>query len=104
MQCIHFNKLFLFWNGQKEFWPIYLGAIQSKVQIPHLAALLATHPFPTKGVNGANETGSSRLQRLFARSRNNLFGGYTSHDFVIVGAWCATTTALQPPPLYIGDS
>jgi len=46
--------------------------------------------------HGANETGSSRPQRLFARSRNNLSGGYTSHDFVTARAWCAITTALQP--------
>ena len=94
----------LFWIGQKDIWPIYLGPIQPKAQIPYLATLLVIHPFPARGVNGANETCSSEPQRLFARSRNNLYGGYTSHDFITATAWCAITTTLQPPPLYIGDS
>jgi len=47
-------------------------------------------------VHGQNETGSSRPQRLFARSHNNLSGGYASHDFVTAKAWCSITTALQP--------
>jgi len=51
--------------------------------------------FPTKGVHGANETGSNEPQRLFARSRNKHSSGYTSHDFVTARAWCAVTTALQ---------
>jgi len=80
----------------KEFWPIYLGPIQSQAQIPHLTTLLATHPFPAKGVHGASRTGSNESQCLSARSRNNLSGGYTSHDFVTDRAWCAITTALQP--------
>jgi len=53
-------------------------------------------PFPREGGHRANETGSSRPQRLFARSHNNLYGGYTSHDFITARAWCAITTALQP--------
>jgi len=61
-----------------------------------LATLLAIHLFPAKGVYEASETGSSEPQRLFARSHNNLSGGYTSHDFVTARAWCAITTTLQP--------
>jgi len=86
----------LFWTGQKELWPIYLGPIQSKAQILHLAVLLETHPFPARGVHGASRIGSNEPQRLSARSRNNLSGDYTSHDFVTARAWCAITTALQP--------
>jgi len=55
-----------------------------------------THPFPTRGVHGASETGSNEPQRLSARSCNKLSGGYTSHDFVTARARCAITTALQP--------
>jgi len=91
----------LFWTGQKDLWPIYLGPIKSEAQIPHLAALLATHPFPAKGVHEASKTGSNEPQRLFACSHNKLTGGYTSHDFITARAWCAITTALRPPPLYI---
>jgi len=61
----------------------------------HLAILLAVPLFPAKRVHRANETGSNEPQRLFARSRNKLYGGYTSHDFVTARAWCAITTALQ---------
>ena len=86
----------LFRTGQKDLWPVYLDPIQSKAQIPRLETSLATHPFPAKGVHGASKTGSNKLQRLFARSRNKLFGGYTSHDFVTARAWCAITTTLQP--------
>jgi len=86
----------LFWTGQKDLWPIYLGPIQSKAQTPCLATLLATHPFPTRGVHGASETGSIEPQRLSARSRNKLSSGYTSHDFITARARCAITTALQP--------
>jgi len=60
----------------------------------HLAILLAVPLFPAKGVHGANETGSNEPQRLFARSRNKLSGGYTSHDFVTARAGCAITTTL----------
>ena len=90
------TNLLLFWTGQKDSWPIYLGPIQSEAQIPHLATLLAVPLFPVKGVHGANETGSNEVQRLFARSRNKLFGGYTSHNFITARAWCAITTILQP--------
>ena len=72
------------------------GPILRKAQIPHLPTLLATHPFPARGVHKASKTGSNEPQRLFARFRNNLFGGYTSHDFVTAGARCGITTALQP--------
>jgi len=89
-------KYILFWTDQKELWPIYLCPIQFKAQIPRLAVLLVTHPFPARGVHGARRTGSNEPQRLSARSRNNLYGGYTSHDFVIARTWCAITTALQP--------
>jgi len=68
-----------------------------QAQIPHLATFLATHPFPVRGVHGANETSSNEQQRLFTHSRESLSGGYTSHDFVTVGHTCAITTALQPP-------
>ena len=44
--------------------------------------------FPAKGVHEANKTGSNEPQRLFARSRNKLSGGYTSHDFVTAIAGC----------------
>jgi len=67
----------------------------SEAQIPHLATLLVIPLFSAKGVHGANETGSNEPQRLFARSRNKLSGGYTSHDFVTARAWCAITTTLQ---------
>jgi len=60
----------------------------------HLAILLVVPLFPAKGVHGANETGSNEPQRLFARSRNKLSGGYTSHDFITAKAGCAITTAL----------
>jgi len=53
-------------------------------------------PLFHKGVHGASETGSNEPQRLSARSRNKLFGGYTSHDFVTARTKCAITTALQP--------
>ena len=86
----------MFWTGQKEFWPIYLGPILFKAQTPRLATLLVTHPFPARGVHGASETGSNEPQRLSARSRNKLFVGYTSHDFVTARARCVITTALQP--------
>ena len=86
----------MFWTGQKELWPIYLGPILLQAQIQCLPTLLATHPFPVRGVHGASKTGSNEPQRLSARSRNNLSGGYTSHDFVTARAWCAITTALQP--------
>jgi len=65
--------------------------------------LLATHPFPARGVPGANETGSNELQRLFPCSRESLPGGYTSHDFVTAMRVCVITTALQPPSsIYMG--
>jgi len=83
-------------DREKELWPIYLGPIQSKAQIPHLTALLTTHPFLARGVHGASKTGSNEPQRLSTHSRNNLSGGYTSHDFVTARAWYAITTALQP--------
>ena len=86
----------MFWTSQKEIWLIYLGPIQFKARIPHLATLLATHPFPARGVHGASKTGSNEPQRLSARSCNNLSGGYTSHDFVTARACCAITTAMQP--------
>ena len=86
----------LFWTGQKDLWPIYLGLIQSKAQTPCLETLLVTHPFPTRGVHGASETVSNEPQRLFARSRNKLSCSYTSHDLVVAKARCAITTALQP--------
>jgi len=73
-----------------------LRPIQSKAQTPRLATLLATHPFPTRGVHEAGETGSNEPQRLSARSRNKLYGGYTFHNFVTARARCAITTALQP--------
>ena len=57
---------------------------------------VTTHPFPARRVDGANKNGSNEPQRLFARSSNKLFGGYTSHDFVTARAWCAITTTLQP--------
>jgi hypothetical protein len=88
--------LLLFWTGQKDLWPIYLGPIQSKAHTLRLATLLATHPFSASGVHGASETGSNEPQRLSARSRNKLSSGYTSHDFVTAKARCAITTALQP--------
>jgi len=47
-------------------------------------------------VHGACKTGSNEPQRLFARSRNKLSDGYTSHDFVTARPKCVTTTALQP--------
>jgi hypothetical protein len=97
LSCLSSPSLkYLLWTGQKELWPIYLGPIQSKAQTPRLAALLVTHPFPARGVHGASKTGLNEPQRLFARSHNNLSGGYTSHDFVTARAWCAITTALQP--------
>jgi len=86
----------LFWTGQKDLRPIYLGSIQSKAQIPSLAILLATYPSTARGMHGACKDGSNEPQRLFARSRNNLSSGYTSHDFVTVRPRCAITTALQP--------
>jgi len=52
-------------------------------------------PLSREGVHGANKTGSNKPQRLFARSRNKLSGGYTSRDYVTTRAWCAIT-ALQP--------
>jgi len=54
-----------------------------------LTILLAVPLFPAKGVHGTNETGSNEPQRLFARSRYKLSGGYTSHDFVTARAGCA---------------
>ena len=51
--------------------------------------------FPQGGAR-SEQTGSNEPQRLSARSRNKLFGGYTSHDFVTARARCAITTALQP--------
>jgi len=86
----------MFCTGQKELWLIYLGPILLKAQIPRLTTLLATHPFSVRRVHRASKTGSNEPQRLSARSRNNLYGGYTSHDFVTVRAWCAITMALQP--------
>jgi len=93
---MHLIIYLLFWTGQKELWPIYLGPIQSKAQIPRLTALLATYPFPSRGVHGASKSDSNEPQRLSARSRNNFSGGYTSHDFVTTRAWCAIKMALQP--------
>ena len=52
-------------------------------------------PSTTRGVHRACKTGSNEPQRLFARSRNNLSGGYTFHDFVTARPRCAITTALQ---------
>ena len=46
----HLRKREVFWTGQKDLWPIYLGPIQSKAQIPRFATLVATHPFPAKPV------------------------------------------------------
>jgi len=86
----------VFWTGQKDLWPIYLGPIQSKAQTPCLATLLATHPLSHRGVHGASETGSNEPQRLSARSHNKLSSGYSSHDFVTARARCIITTALQP--------
>ena len=53
-------------------------------------------PLSHKGVHGANETGSNEPQCLSARSRNKIYGGYTSHDFVTARARWAITTTLQP--------
>jgi len=39
----------LFWTGQKELWPIYLGPILLKSHIPRLTTLLASHPFLARG-------------------------------------------------------
>jgi len=69
----------------------------TKAQILHLAILLATRPFPVRGVHGADETSSNGLQRLFAHSRESLPDSYTSHNFVTVRCVCVITTALQPP-------
>jgi len=49
-----------------------------------------------KGGARSERAGSNEPQRLSARSRNKLFGGYTSHDFVTARARCAITTAMQP--------
>jgi len=81
----------MFWTGQNDLRP---NTIQA--QTPRLTILLATHPFPAKGVHGASETSSNKLQCLFTRSRNYHSGGYTSLDFVTAGHRCAITTALQP--------
>jgi len=90
------NSSKLFWTRQKDLRPIYLVPIQFKAQTPSLEILLATYPSTARGVHGASKTGSNEPQRLFARSRNNLSGGYTSHDFVTTRPRCAITTALQP--------
>jgi hypothetical protein len=87
-------EIHLFWTSQKDPWPIYLGPIQFKAQIPRLAKLLPTHPFHTRGVHRTKETGSNEPQHVFARSRNKLSSGYTCHDFVTARARCAITTAL----------
>jgi hypothetical protein len=68
-----------------------------QAQIPHLATLLATHPFPATCVHGAIETSSNELKYLFACCRESLSSSYTSHDFVTVGHTYAITMALQPP-------
>jgi len=86
----------VFWTGQKDLRLIYSGPIQSKAQISSLTILLATYASITRGVHRACKTSSNEPQRLFARSRNNLSGGYTSHDFVTARPKCAITTALQP--------
>lgn len=94
--CLSKTKIKLFWTGQKNLCPIYFDPIQSKPQTSCLAILLATHPFPVRGVHGTSKTGSNKPQRLSARSHNKLNGGYTSHDFVTARTRCAITTALQP--------
>jgi len=88
----------LSWTGQKDLRPIYLGPIQSEAQTPSLAILLATYPSTTRVVHGACKAGSNEPQRLFARSRNKLFGGYTSHDFV------TQTTAFKAPTVTFWSS
>lgn len=43
-----FARTFVFWTGQKDIWPIYLGPIRSKAQTSRLTKLLATSPFQTR--------------------------------------------------------
>jgi len=73
------------------------GPLANTIQSPNTMFdnITCDTPPPRGGVRGASETGSKEPQRLSARSRNKLFGGYTSHDFVIARSRCATTTALQ---------
>ena len=67
-------KYILFWTGQKELWPIYLCPIQSKAQIPRLAVLLVTHPFPARGVHGARRTGSKEPVQIVPLQERPLQG------------------------------
>jgi len=92
--CMLYIYIYMFWTGQKDPWSIYLGPIIYEAQMLRLAILLVIPLFSAKVVHGVNETGSNEPQRLFARSRNKLSSGYTSHDFVTARAGCAITTAL----------
>jgi len=81
----------------KDLRPIYIDPIQFKLKFRVWQHYLQHTPSPWgRGVHGANKTSSNELQRLFARSRESLPDGYTSHDFVTTRHTCVITTALQP--------
>jgi hypothetical protein len=70
-------------------------------QSPNSTFGIIVHNLPPLREGGARSkqdwfkrTPTSLLHVLHV-SRNKLFGGYTSHDFVTAGARCASPTALQ---------